>query len=41
VYRASQNIIRSVTEDPATKVPPLDYLADDPTIDGINQLFGP
>jgi hypothetical protein len=41
VYRASQNIIRSVTEDPVTKVPPLNYLAGSPTIDGINQLFGP
>jgi hypothetical protein len=40
-YRASKNIIRPVTDDPATKVPPLDYLAGSPTIDGINQLFGP
>jgi len=40
-YRASKNIIRSVTEDPVTKVPPLDYLAGSPSIEGINQLFGP
>jgi len=41
VYRASQNIIRSVTEDPASKEPPLAYLAGSPTIDGINATFGP
>lgn len=41
VYRASQNIIRSVTEDAASKEPPLAYLAGSPTIDGINTTFGP
>lgn len=40
-YRASQNILREVTEDPQTMEAPLTYLAGDPTIDGINQLFGP
>ncbi len=40
-YRASKNIIRPVTNDPVTKVVPLNYLAGSPTIDGINQLFGP
>lgn len=40
-YRAAQNIIREVTEDPATMEAPLTYLAGDPTIDEINQLFGP
>jgi hypothetical protein len=40
-YRASKNIIRTVTQDPATKVAPLAYLAGTPTIDGINATFGP
>jgi hypothetical protein len=40
-YRASKNIIRTVTEDANSKVAPLNYLAGTPTIDGINQLFGP
>ncbi len=41
VYRASKNIIRSVTEDSASKGAPLNYLAGNPTIEGINTLFGP
>jgi hypothetical protein len=40
-YRASQNIIREVTEDPETMEAPLTYLAGSPTIDGINAIFGP
>jgi hypothetical protein len=40
-YRAAQNIIREVTEDPETMEAPLTYLAGDPTIDGINAIFGP
>jgi len=40
-YRASQNIIRSVTAEPGTKSAPLAYLAGSPTIEGINALFGP
>lgn len=40
-FRASQNILRQVTEDPATMAAPLDYLAGTPTIDGISTLFGP
>jgi hypothetical protein len=40
-YRASRNIVRPVTADPATMSAPLAYLATNPTIDGINALFGP
>lgn len=40
-YRASQNIIRSVTEEAASKEPPLAHLAASPSIDSINKAFGP
>ncbi len=39
-YQASQNIIRKVTEDPSSMDAPLDYLAGEPTIAGINDVFG-
>jgi hypothetical protein len=39
-YRASKNIVRSVTADPASMAAPLGYLAGSPTIEGINALFG-
>ena len=40
-YQASQNIIGSVTEEPASKMPPLNYLTGTPTISGINSAFPP